>query len=88
MSNIICMLEQMAINTDVKTNRSQVIKDLSASCQLAPELEEAIEQADLSGLILMAGMPDKGCFVIVAPDEPDQPDDKDEPDDNKKIRQH
>ncbi len=88
MSQLVQMLEKLALNTEKVTARDHEIDQLAESFALNEELTAAMRQADLAGLIQLAGMPGRGCFVIVAPDVPEQPDDEDEPDDDKKIRQH
>jgi hypothetical protein len=85
MSNVIQMLEQMAISTGPQTQRNEIISTLAANHQLSAELEEAIQQADLSGLIIMAGANGGGAPFIVAPDEGEAPAEDDEEDDQKKI---
>ncbi len=83
MSNVIQMLEQMAVNTTLKSQRSQLISELAAEHQLSAELEAAMQQADLSGLIIMAGANGGGAPFIVAPDDGEAPDEDDDDEDDK-----
>lgn len=85
MSNMIQMLEQMATNTTRQSQREQVISELSAAHQLSAELEAAIVQADLSGLIVIAGANGGGAPFIVAPDDGEAPAEDDEEEEQKKI---
>lgn len=87
MLELVQMLEKLALSTEKVTARDLEIDQLAESFALNEKLTAAMHQADLSGLIQLAGMPGRGCFAIVAPDVPEQPDD-DEEDDDKKIRQH
>lgn len=85
MSNVIQMLEQMAISTGLQTQRNEIISTLAAAHQLSAELEAAIVQADLSGLIVIAGANGGGAPFIVAPDDGEAPADDDEEEEQKKI---
>lgn len=88
MSELVEVLAQMALSTAPASARHDEIKRIAEEVQLSAELTEAMQNADLSGLIQAAGMPGRGCFLIVAPDEPEQPD-EDEPEDPPvKIQQH
>lgn len=88
MSELVQMLAQLAVSTTPPSERETDIDRLAAAHQLPTEFTDAIRNADLSGLIQLAGAPGRGCFAIVAPDAPDEPDDEDQPDDDKKIRTH
>ena len=88
MSELVQMLTQLAVSTAPQTERENNIDRLADAHQLPAALTEAIKNADLSGLVQLAGAPGRGCFVIVAPDSPDQPDNEDEPEDDVKIRRH
>lgn len=81
MSQLIEMLEQLSVSTKPQSGRQAEIGQLAQQSQLNPALMDAMLQADLSGLVHLAGMPGRGCFVIVAPDVPEQQDDEpqDEP---------
>ncbi len=88
MLHLVQMLEKLAVSTQKKSELGTEIDQLAQGLNLNEALVAAIHQSDLTGLIQLAGMPGRGCFVIVAPDSPDQPDDDDEPEDDKKIRKH
>lgn len=77
MSELVQVLEQLAVSTASGSHRGEEIQRLAETSQLSAELTDALQQADLSGVIQAAGMPGRGCFLIVAPDEPEQPDDDD-----------
>ncbi len=80
MSELVEVLAQLALSTAPASARHDEIKRIAEEVQLSAELTDAMQNADLSGLIQAAGMPGRGCFLIVAPDEPEQPD-EDEPED-------
>lgn len=88
MPDLIQVLEQLAVSTSTPSQRHEEIGRLTASADLSAEVTQALETADLSGLIQAIGMTGRGCFVIVAPDEPEQPD-EDAPEETPvKIHQH
>lgn len=88
MSEIIEVLEQLALSTSPQSQRDDERRCLAEQTELPAEIIEAIATADLSGLIQASGRSGRGCFVIVAPDEPEQPDDDEPEDPPVKIHQH
>jgi hypothetical protein len=88
MSNVIHMLEQLAVNTGLNGQRDQVINELSAEHQLSSELEAAIQQADLSKLIIVAGANGGGAPFIVAPDDGESPAEDDEKEEDREKISH
>lgn len=88
MSEIIEVLEQLALSTLPQSQRDDERRRLAEQTQLPAEIVESIATANLSGLIQTVGLTGRGCFIIVAPDEPEQPDDDEPEEPPVKIRQH
>ncbi|MFC0048036.1 hypothetical protein [Rheinheimera tilapiae] len=88
MSELVQILEQLAVSTAPQSKRQEEVSRLTQDCQLSQELTDALQSADLSGLIQAAGVPGRGCFLIVAPEEPEQPDEDEPQDEPVKIRRH
>ncbi len=88
MSKIIEELEQLAISTLPQSQRHGERRRLAEQTELPAAIVESIATADLSGLIQTVGLTGRGCFIIVAPDEPAQPDDDEPEDPPVKIRRH
>lgn len=88
MSELVEVLAQLAVSTAPASARNDEINRIAETAQLSAELTDAIQSADLSGLIQAAGMSGRGCFIIVAPDEPEQPDDDEPEEPPVKIQRH
>ncbi len=88
MSELVEVLAQLAVSTAPASARHDEIRRIAEGVQLSAELTDAMQSADLSGLIQAAGIPGRGCFIIVAPDEPEQPDDDEPEEPPVKIQRH
>lgn len=88
MSELVEVLAQLAVSTAPASARNDEINRIAETAQLSAELTDAMQSADLSGLIQAAGMSGRGCFIIVAPDEPEQPDDDEPEEPPVKIQRH
>jgi hypothetical protein len=88
MSNMLQILLQLSTSTVEPSQRQALIKELATSYQLDQAATNAMLGGDLAALLASAGMSRRGCFMIVAPDEPNGPEQDDTPKEEEKVRLH
>lgn len=88
MSNMLQILLQLSTSTVEPSQRQTLIKQLASVHQLDQAATDAMLGGDLQALLASAGMSRRGCFMIVAPDEPNGPEQDDVPAEEEKTSIH
>ncbi len=88
MSNMLQILLQLSTSTVEPSQRQALIKQLAQAHQLDQASTDAMLDGDLPALLASAGMSHRGCFMIVAPDEPNGPEQDDTPAEEEKVSLH
>lgn len=88
MSNMLQILLQLSTSTVEPSQRQTLIKQLASAHQLDQAATDAMLGGNLQALLASAGMSRRGCFMIVAPDEPNGPEQDDVPAEEEKTSIH
>lgn len=86
MSNVVTMLVNLAQSPVLEHEQQQWLENLAQAAALAPEEIAAMQQQELEQLLCAVQLHKGGCFMIVAPDVPEEPDDNDDDEPESKIR--
>lgn len=78
MSNVISMLVTMAQSPVLEHEQQQWLDNLAQAAALPVEQIAAMQQQELEQLLCSVQLHRGGCFMIVAPDVPEEPDDNDD----------
>ncbi len=88
MSNMLEILLELSTSTVEPSQRPTLIKQLASVHNLDQTSTVAMLDGDLQALLASTGMSRRGCFMIVAPDEPNGPEQDDTPQEEEKVRFH
>lgn len=78
MSNVVTMLVQMGQSPVLEHEQDQWLDNLAQAAALPVEQIAAMQQQELEQLLSAVQLHKGGCFMIVAPDVPEEPDDTEE----------
>ena len=88
MSNLVSMLEQLAVMPQKEELTSEQLNHLCEQFQLDPALTHAMLNQDLAKLQEHLMISKGGCFVIVSPEQPDDEPNDDDDSDTDKSKYH
>ncbi len=88
MSNMLEFLLELSKSTVEPSKRPNLIKQLASVHNLDETTTTAMLDGDLQALLASLGMSHRGCYMIVAPDEPNGPEQDDTPQEEEKVRLH
>lgn len=78
MSNVISMLVTMAQSPVLEHEQQQWLDNLAQAAALPAEQIAAMQQQELEQLLGSVQLHKGGCFMIIAPDVPEEPDENEE----------
>lgn len=78
MSNLVSMLMEMGQSPVLEQEQLQWLENLAQAADLPTEQIAAMQQQQLDHLLSQVQLHRRGCFMIVAPDTPEEPDDNDD----------
>lgn len=78
MSNVISMLVTMAQSPILEHEQQQWLDNLAQAAALPAEQIAAMQQQELEQLLGSVQLHKGGCFMIIAPDVPEEPDESEE----------
>ena len=78
MSNVISMLVTMAQSPVLEHEQQQWLDNLAQAAALPTDQIAAMQQQELEQLLCSVQLHKGGCFMIVAPDVPEEPDENEE----------